>query len=138
MRNLQSIIPKAIEAIENNEIAIAVLNPQDNKRYVDKEFNGYISSLGGSISSSGLLPSMIFYSQKGGASNDRPKVIKAIQYILRQNGEAADFNLLGKVNQLYSISGNQDEINRLTQKVEEAMIALKLAIRIYDKKPENA
>ena len=78
MRNLQKLIPFAIEAIENKHIVENI----NGVNKIDKEYNGYISSLGGSIISSGLLPSMIFYSQKAGAQSDRPKIIAAIEYVI--------------------------------------------------------
>jgi hypothetical protein len=135
MRNLQKLIPIAIEAAIEKKIAIE--DPNSKIKYVDSEFNGYISSLGGSIISSGLLPSMIFYSQKAGAQSDRPKVIEALEHILKKDFSDPNFNLLNRVRELYSEEVNQREINRLTQKVEEAMVALKLAIRIFEKKTKK-
>lgn len=133
MRNLQKLIPFAIEAIEAKKLVEKV----GENNYIDGEFNGYISSFGGSIISSGLLPSIIFYSQKKNAKADRPKVIAAVEFILQKNGYGPSFKLLDKVKELYTGALNLAEINRLSQKVEEALIALKLAIRIFPEKPKQ-
>jgi CRISPR-associated protein Cmr5 len=133
MRNLQKLIPLAIEAIETTKI----VEHDGGNKYIDGEFNGYISSFGGSIISSGLLPSIIFYSQKKGAKADRPKIIAAVEFILQKDGYGPNFKLLDKVKVLYTGTLNFIEINRLSQKVEEALIALKLAIRIFAEKPKD-
>lgn len=117
------MIPDAIEAAKNYLV--------ENGK-IKNEFNGYISSFGASIISAGLLPSVIFYSQKG-ESADRNKIITCIQFILQKHGYPNDFNLLKKIESLYRSTSNQSEINLLTDKIFDAAIALKLAIRTFPK-----
>lgn len=121
-KHIQKIIPAAIDAaqkylVENGKIS--------------SEFNGYISSFGASIISAGLLPSVIFYSQKGD-SNERQKIIAALETILRKH-DYPSINLLKKTEELFRANNQQAELNRLTEKISEAAIALKLAIRTFPK-----
>lgn len=133
MKHIQKLIPYAIEAVNIKQIC-------NSKNQVPTEFNGYISSFGASIISSGLLPSVIFYSQKKNASEDRPNTIKAVEYIIQKDSSNPAFNLLEEVKTLYSGKPiNQDKVRLLTTRVENALIALKLAIRIFEpiKKEES-
>ncbi len=123
MKRIQKIIPEAIKACEK----ILLKN-----NAIDKEFNGYISSFGASVISAGLLPSIIFYSQKGD-SNDRHKLIECLDYILKKQ-EIININLLERVKTLYDENvDNSFEIIRLTEKITDAAVALKLAIRTFPK-----
>jgi CRISPR/Cas system CMR-associated protein Cmr5 small subunit len=131
MKHIQKLIPSAIDAVKLSGIT-------DEKNQVPSEFNGYISSFGASIISSGLLPSIIYYSQKKSANEDRTQIIKAIEYIIRNNFDDSAFSLLTSVKTLYSQESlDFREIGILTTKVENALIALKLAIRIYKPKPKE-
>ncbi len=123
MKRIQIMIPDAIEAARNNLV--------ENGK-IKNEFNGYISSFGASIISAGLLPSIIFYSQKG-ESAERNKIITSIEFILQKHGYPQDFNLLNRVKALYTGMTNQPEIDRLTDRIFDAAIALKLAIRTFPK-----
>lgn len=120
-KQIQKLIPTAIETAN-----ILV----DNGK-ISSEFNGYISSFGASIISAGLLPSVIFYSQKG-ESKERQKIITALEMILNKHGHP-DINLLKKVEELFKENNRQAEIDRLTENISDAAIALKLAIRTFPK-----
>lgn len=140
MKRIQSIIPAAISAVEKH-----LLNDDENAKenqgsvkVVASEVNGYISSFGASVMSAGLLPSVIFYSQEGKSTGDRHKIIKCIEMILRGHGYP-ELQLLQKVQTLYKTTDNKAEIDQLTDKIYDAAIALKLAIRIFPKpKKEKA
>ncbi len=126
MKHLQKLIPTAITAVETH------LKSGDK---VPKEMNGYISSFGASIISAGLLPSIIFFSQKGDSASERHNIILALQDILKAHGYP-NLDLLKKIKELYTgpnIADNQPEITRLTTKINEAAIVLKLAIRTFPK-----
>ncbi|MCK9618743.1 MAG: hypothetical protein M0R21_13020 [Lentimicrobiaceae bacterium] len=126
MKRIQNMIPDAIQACHE------ILLDNGRKTAIDREFNGYISSFGASVISAGLLPSIIFYSQKGDSATDRPKIILCIQNILRKHGYS-NLNLLDKVRTLFTGNTNQAEISLLTDKIFDAAIALKLAIRTFPK-----
>lgn len=117
------MIPDAIDTARNHLV-------EDGK--IKNEFNGYISSFGASIISAGLLPSIIFYSQKGDSA-ERNKIILCIEAILKKHGYPDSFNLLKTVESHFKNTPNQAEINRLTDKIFDATIALKLAIRTFSK-----
>jgi len=124
MKHIQKIIPSAIKAVETK-----IRKPSGE---VDKEFNGYISSFGASIISAGLLPSVIFFSQQGESASERHKIILAIEEILQQPGGILHPHkkLLMEVKDNI---GKREHINRLTEKISDAAIALKLAIRTFPK-----
>lgn len=105
-KRIESYIPKALEAIEEFGIV-------DNGE-VPKQFNGYIASFGASVRSAGLHATTLFYSEQGGAEEERQKVVKAIKYII---GE--------KIIQNNSVS------KETRAKVEDAAVALKLSVRTF-------
>jgi CRISPR/Cas system CMR-associated protein Cmr5 small subunit len=124
MKRIQKLIPDAIQAVELNIL---------NAGSVNKEFNGYISSFGASIISAGLLPSVIFFSQKGEEkAKERHKIIIAIEYILQRPGGIL-YGGKKILNEVSNNINNQPYMNQLTEKITDAAISLKLAIRIYPK-----
>ncbi|MCX6278546.1 MAG: hypothetical protein NT004_10655 [Bacteroidetes bacterium] len=130
MKRIQKLIPSAIEAVKEKKLLKK--DKTDGIERIDREFNGYISSFGASIISAGLLPSIIFYSQKGDSASDRHLVINCIEFILqRQYGLTG--SLLEKVRVLFTTASNRAEISRWTDNISDAAVALKLAIRIFPK-----
>ena len=105
-KRIEAYIPKALEAIETLSIS-------NKDGEVAKQFNGYISSFGASIRQAGLLATSLFCGEKGRAEEERQKVVQAIEEII------------GK-----SIQQNIEDKN-LKSEVEDAAVALKLAIRTY-------
>lgn len=104
---IEKYIPKALEAITKLDIA--------NNGEVPKQFNGYISSFGASVRQAGLLATVLFYeNEQSNTEEDRTKVIKAIEYII---GEKI-------------IKDNRVE-KSIRPKVEDAAVALKLAVRTF-------
>lgn len=135
MKNIEKILPTAISIIRDTEGDKAILN---EKGEVPKEFNGYISSLGASIIMSGLLPTMVFFSQAGKSRGNRTTVIFAIENILNQafpNILYKEKNLLKTVEDMVK---NNKDMQRLQEKIQLAAIALKLAIRIFPKSKEES
>jgi len=125
-KHIQKLIPTAIEAA-------SILKEKDGT--ISSEFNGYISSFGASVISAGLLPSIIFYSQKGD-STERQKIITAIETVLKKH-DYPNINLLKKVEELFKSEDKQSEINRLTDKISDATVAIKLAIRTFPKSKKD-
>jgi len=106
-KQIESYIPKALEAIEKFHIA--------NNGEVPKQFNGYIASFGASVRQAGLLATVLFYAnEQSNAEEDRKKVVEAIEYII---GEKI-------------IKNNRVEQSMRT-KVEDAAVALKLSVRTF-------
>ncbi|MBD3793974.1 MAG: hypothetical protein IE889_07440 [Campylobacterales bacterium] len=106
-KRIESFIPKALEAIESLGIS--------KSGRVPKEYNGYIASFGASVRQAGLLATILFYDNaNSNAQEDRTKVIRALEAI---TGDKLD--------------KNTKNTPALRTKVEDAAIALKLALRTY-------
>ena len=134
MKNLKEQIPLAIEAIKT-------LLADGNK--VDKEYNGYVSSLGASILQSGLLPTLSFFSDNTKKTN---KLLKAILYVLDRSAVQRTTLLNYTIKQIdkreetkpddpsYSFtrfSHNTSNEKRITKQIMEASVAIKLALRTF-------
>lgn len=106
-KQIETYIPRAITAIEELQI---VKNGE-----VAKQFNGYIASFGASVRQAGLLSTVLFYGNaNSNAEKEREKVVKAIELIIG-----------------HDISNNNRVEKSTRAKVENAAVALKLAIRTY-------
>ena len=133
MKRIEKMIPAAIESITVCGVAQKVGANYE----VESEFNGYISTLGASIVSAGLLPTLIFFSNKGGSKANRPAVIKSIENILKANHYLKnDEHLLEKVGVIVK-SNNNAELARIGELITDAAVALKLAIRTFPEKNQN-
>ncbi|HHS92332.1 MAG TPA: hypothetical protein ENK82_03225 [Campylobacterales bacterium] len=107
-KSLEYYLPKAMDAIEQLKIS-------NEKGEVPKQFNGYISSFGASLRQAGLLATVLVYrNENANAEESREKVVLAIEKML---GE--------------SIVVNNAVAKTMRNKVEQAAIALKLALRSY-------
>ena len=118
MKKLDSLIPLAIDAANNNLA--------DNKGRIPKEYNGYISSFGASARS-GLKPAVAFFENKNADSvQDKTQLMKAVLEIIckyRQiHQEHASL-------MEYVLSSETDGF--LKKDVMDAATALKLAIRTF-------
>lgn len=117
--NINNLIPKAITALE---VAGIIKNGK-----IESAFNGYISSFGASVIQAGLLASVAkFENNNSSTEADRPKLMKAILYLL--SGEHNN----GKGSLLKYVIENQNNNPRLQSEIEEAAIALKLTMRIFE------
>ena len=104
---IETYIPRAIKAIEELHI--------EKNGEVAKQFNGYIASFGASVRQAGLLATILFYGNaNSNAEKEREKVVKAIESIIG-----------------HAISNNNRVEKSTRAKVENAAVALKLAIRTY-------
>lgn len=127
-RKVNELIPKALAAITASGMA-------DTAGKVDKEYKGYISSMGASIIQSGLTATLAFYSnEQSGSADKRLKLLKAIVKTIL-NAESNDKLLT------YVLSGthngtNKVEIDMYEKQISDALIALKLALRTYKQKEQ--
>lgn len=112
-------ITKAQKVLADNKIVVC-------GKY-NKEFNGYISSFGASLVHAGLLPTVIFFENKdSSAEKDRHFVISALKQMLGIDSSVA----MSK----YIIEKKKVNDQVLVDKVTRAMTAMKLALRMYEKK----
>lgn len=124
MSNIEKLLPSAVEAVKEHVLV-------DGK--VPKEFNGHVSSFGAAMINSGLLPTLVFYSQKGEGSDSKIKILKAMEMILNEKHKELlndEGNLLDTV---FSMVKKDKNMERLCEKIQEAGIALKLASRMFPK-----
>lgn len=122
MRINSATIEKACNAL----IKANIVNKDDEYQDV---FKGYISSFGASIAQAGLLPTVIFYENKSDSAQDRTKLIDALIEMLPQNMKPTDKKLAK-----YIISNNKADDRIYVKTVTDAMVALKLALRMYSEK----
>lgn len=129
MRINEELIAIAVKAID--EVGIV-----DKAGFYNKEFNGYISSLGAAIVQSGLLPAMIFFENKSENAVERPKVIRAIIQILNAKKKYQISDSIAKyILQNQEVSSFDKDV--FLKEVIDAATALKLALRIYKKKEKK-
>lgn len=129
---INNLIPKAMVAIEESGIA--------NNGVVEKEFKGYISSMGASIIQAGLLATLAFYQNDSGKKADSSNLLKAILILIKTN-DTTETNLIKYVinKSKDNVTGNYvsandldpDKIYILEEEVSDALIALKLALRTF-------
>jgi hypothetical protein len=117
---IEKLIPKAFEAIKANKGALKL---EDDK--LPKTLNGYISAFGSSCLQAGVCATMLFYANESssaknvGAKSAIPNMIASIV-----GGDVKTWETDPK-------KANADK-----QKILNAAIALKLAIRSYGKYEE--
>lgn len=132
---INNLMVYAIDSIKESGIS-------DHNHNVSHEYKGYISSLGASIRQAGLLPTLAFYSRKVEIGPDKRKVLKAIMHILNKENNSQGNKLLKYVietakkpestGNTYSIRDlDFDKLAAVEEKINNALIALKLAFRTY-------
>ena len=118
------LIKKADKAI--NEVGIV------KKGQYDKVFKGYVSSFGASIAQAGLIPTIIFFEAKSEQAKERPKLVDALMFLLNSNCQDETFaQSLLKMRAKNEKDVYEREEKLLLKKVTEAMVAIKLALRLY-------
>lgn len=115
-KRVEQYIPDAINILVDVGIA-------ENGK-VNNKFHGYFSSFGASIVLSGIKPALAFYSNK--KDEERVKILKAIYKLITGNDELSATALLN-----YFIE-NENNDPLLKQKIMDAAVALKLAVRTYE------
>lgn len=124
-KKVNELIPKALEAIEKSKMV------EGGK--VDKEYKGYIASMGASIIQSGLLATLAFYSnEQSGSADKRSKLMMAIVKTII-NAEPNE-KLLNYVLSRTNNGTNKTEIDKFEKQISNALIALKLALRTFKQK----
>lgn len=106
-------------------IALEVLDKEFSDGKVPKEYNGYISAFGAGIIQSGLKPTVAIYeNEQASTKSEKYKLTRIILKIIDKNSQ--ETSLLR-----YIINSNQNE-KLLKEKIKDAAIAVKLAIRTFE------
>jgi len=126
-KKVNELIPKALTAITASGMVDA--------GKVDKEYKGYISSMGASIIQSGLIATIAFYSnEQSGSADKRSKLMKAIVKTIistESNEKLLNYVLSGTQN-----GTNKAEIDKHEKQISTTLIALKLAIRTFKQREQ--
>lgn len=124
-KKVNELIPKALEAIKTSKMA-------DDSNQVDKEYKGYIASMGASIIQSGLLPTLAFYSNEFSDSGKKKlKLIIALNILIDNTNNPKLLNYV--LSQTHN-GTNKAEIDKFEKQISDALIALKLALRTFKQK----
>ena len=133
---VNKLIPIAIQAIKDSQMA--------QNGVVDKEFKGYISSMGASIMQTGLLATLAFYANDEGKKANSSDLLKAIYQVITGNRTDQKSDLIrwvirSSLKDTVDPGKEEIEIDDLDmdkmyikeQEISDALVALKLALRTY-------
>jgi len=139
MKRIDVLIPTAINAIKNNHIP-------DANGMVPNEYKGYIDTFGAGIVQNGLIPAIIFFETAGGKEGEsitsdkekegiyknRNKLMKAILQVIRENKKEVFPPAVGTLFEYVMAKKDEKmEEKQIRQKVVDASIAVKLALRTF-------
>lgn len=162
MRTLTHLIPPALQAVERY-LALPAETPGQTLRTVPGEYDGYAASLGASVATAGLLPTLAFYTDIHKIKKDAPqqvrryKILQALLYVLQpQAAGAAPYAenemLFWTLEKLYGppvqvrnpgvtlpplAAGQTARLSALEKDILAAATALKLALRNFKQTEAN-
>ena len=119
-----SEIGRACEALKNSGIV------DKDKGTYQKVFKGYISSFGASVAQAGLLPTIIFYENQSEQAKERTKVIIALKSLLEKEYQVES---LAK----HLLEAKKADDKNLLVEVSDAMVSMKLALRMFSEVKNN-
>jgi hypothetical protein len=138
-RKIDEYISKAIEVLNNNEKIVK----EGGK--IDKTFSGQIATFAVAVSTGSLLSAVAFFSDNGGASNERSSLMDVIYKIVidensqgitnQENDSNINSKLLEHVKNKYKEFKLKNDIvsyNRVKEDILNAAIAIKLAMNFYE------
>lgn len=133
---VDKLLPAAVDALKESEIAKL---DKDGIYKIDKNFRGQISSFGAAVSYGSLLAAAAFFNEQGGAKNDRAKLMKAINTMLKDSKfkdskifPNYQFSDDEKEDTLFrTIQLNQGDERKIKNDVLACAVALKLGMNLY-------
>lgn len=143
-RKIDEYISKAIEVLNNNKKIVK----EGGK--IDKTFSGQIATFAVAVSTGSLLSAVAFFSDNGGASNERSSLMDVIYEIIadeklsdtdkeddknKRNVNNKNSKLLDYVISKYEKLKESNDIvsyNRIKEDILNAAIAVKLAMNFYE------
>ena len=122
-----------IQSADNALRQLGIVYKKEGKWVCPKAFKGYISTFAASIVQMGLYPAMMIYEYKSsGAESKRFLVPEAIKRMLNSTDEKK------VLSDIYDGFGNNSmERKNFENQVEEALVALKMALRMYERVDEE-
>ena len=127
-QRINDYLPFAYEALDKCGVA------ENNE--INKTFRGQISTFGAAITMGSLLAAVAFFSEQGGATTERQKLMKSIHYVILAS-EGKDVSKCDS-NSLFIFENTQkDQTDNLKEKILDASIALKLAMNLYSLKKDD-
>jgi len=110
-------------------IALEVLEDEFKDGKIPSEYNGYISAFGAGIIQSGLKPTVAIYENKNSSTkSEKDRLTRVILKMI--DSQTSEESLLR-----YIIGSDEDE-NILKEKIKDASIAIKLAMRTFKLKKD--
>lgn len=117
--------------------AIREAHIPDSHGKVEKAYRSQVSSFGAAIMTSGLRMAVCFYSEKGGAQIDRPKILKAILFVLQKSRTQKYMNYKSLNDAVADIKGIDEQI-KVRNEIIDAATAIKLALNLYELEESTA
>lgn len=115
-RYIESSIPKAIKAIKEN----SKIYNKDSKK-VPNEFNAYVSSFAVSVTISGAVQAVVFYSNQGSARFPRDEILKVLASLM-------------DIDTLDNLRIHIEKNPLAKEKLLDSAIAFKMALRVFNLK----
>lgn len=113
------LLPKAREEMKKEEYKLVKNNE------ISKTFRGYISSFGAAVINGSLPAAVAFFSEQGGAKEDRSKLIELIFAVIdKPQGDKSE-------NLFEYIVNNSDKEDEIKEEIYNAAIAIKLAMSTF-------
>lgn len=129
MKTYDKLLPDALKAVKNNKIA-------NDKGIVYRQYNGYISSFSANVIQSGLLATVVLYSNENAHTEEergRIHILNAIKEVLAKVYSKEYKDIENK--KLYQIvleyQNDTSKKRTLQRRILDTASALKLAIRTF-------
>ncbi len=134
MEKLDKLIPRAVKVLKKYGIV-------ENNIYPG-QFNGYISSFGAAINQSGLLPAVVFFAKDERAEDKRSHLLRVIRDLLDEDDNPQESTIQYTPMDMYEYIKNVSEegrsmMNMMEQKIILRATAVKLALRLFQKKNDH-
>jgi len=128
---IETYVPRAYKAIKSKHTGIATKYKDDYE--VIEGLKGQISSFGSAVNMGNLKSAVAFFSDKGGSQSERQDLMKAIYLIINKdiNIDGDNINCTNRslFDQIVNVN-DEDKISEFKEKILDAAVAVKLAIRM--------
>lgn len=126
MNKIDNLIAPAIEYVKSTKSKDKSLNFFDKEGKIPKEYKGYISSFGTAVLQSGLKVAVALFSDKSeGGEQSKMPIVNAVRDLVLTNEQKEKYDSL----MAFVIENHH---NGIRNKVLDAAVALKLALRTFE------